>query len=32
MTGSGAAELVLSNPRRTDFVPGRVNALVDTGR
>ena len=25
------AELELSNPRRTDFVPVRVNALVDTG-
>ena len=31
MIGSGAAELELSNPRRTDFVPVRVNALVDTG-
>ena len=25
------AELELSNPRRTDFVPMRVNAMVDTG-
>ena len=25
------AELELSNPRRTDFVPVRVTALVDTG-
>ena len=29
--GHAFAELELSNPRRIDFMPVRVNALVDTG-